>query len=281
MKKTSSKNKSDFLKNAPAGYIWPRCPKADRFVRAGIKKFLSKHAFAKKLARRMAEETSTEFLVWVDHLVFPARELKPITLNQLGFVRDKKAAAPHGVKVFRHPHSDLPSVLYLSKARAVSCAIKTESIRQFQLAHTMLHAIEGRLYSPLRMIRIRESGSELIVLERRGGTGFIPGKRNVSDYYVAGFKRWAQRCRHFKSDAQGMRETLKLARILVKDLDEAAAATAFLEGERVYWQGRNFAARVQKARQDALGLGWANHDHHTFRSSRPLFCPGQNPAGLM
>jgi hypothetical protein len=28
---------------------------------------------------------------------------------------------------------------------------------------------------------------------------------------------------------------------------------------------------VQKARQDRLGLGWANHDHHTFRSSRRLF----------
>ena len=29
--------------------------------------------------------------------------------------------------------------------------------------------------------------------------------------------------------------------------------------------------RVQKARQDRLGLGWANHDHHTFRCSRRFF----------
>ncbi len=28
---------------------------------------------------------------------------------------------------------------------------------------------------------------------------------------------------------------------------------------------------MQKARQDALGLGWANHDHHTYRSSRKHF----------
>jgi hypothetical protein len=26
-------------------------------------------------------------------------------------------------------------------------------------------------------------------------------------------------------------------------------------------------------RQDALGLGWANHDHHTYRSSREYFAP--------
>jgi hypothetical protein len=41
--------------------------------------------------------------------------------------------------------------------------------------------------------------------------------------------------------------------------------------EREYWQRRNHAARVQKARQDRLGLGWANHDHHTYRSSRRNF----------
>ena len=38
------------------------------------------------------------------------------------------------------------------------------------------------------------------------------------------------------------------------------------EVERDYWQSRNTAAQVQKARQDRLGLGWANHDHHTFRA---------------
>ena len=43
------------------------------------------------------------------------------------------------------------------------------------------------------------------------------------------------------------------------------------EVERDYWQSRNAAARAQKARQDRLGLGWANHDHHTFRCSRRFF----------
>ena len=28
---------------------------------------------------------------------------------------------------------------------------------------------------------------------------------------------------------------------------------------------------MQNARQDKLGLGWANHDHHTYRSSRRHF----------
>jgi hypothetical protein len=45
----------------------------------------------------------------------------------------------------------------------------------------------------------------------------------------------------------------------------------FFEAERVYWESRNRAARIQKQRQDRLGLGWGNHDHHTFRSSREHF----------
>lgn len=31
------------------------------------------------------------------------------------------------------------------------------------------------------------------------------------------------------------------------------------------------AGKIQKARQDTLGLGWENHDHHTFQSSRSAF----------
>ena len=34
---------------------------------------------------------------------------------------------------------------------------------------------------------------------------------------------------------------------------------------------RNRAGRVQYERQNRLGLGWANHDHHTYRSSRAAF----------
>lgn len=32
--------------------------------------------------------------------------------------------------------------------------------------------------------------------------------------------------------------------------------------KRDYWPSRNRAARVQRERQDRLGLGWANHDRH-------------------
>jgi hypothetical protein len=45
----------------------------------------------------------------------------------------------------------------------------------------------------------------------------------------------------------------------------------FFQAERAYWQSRNDAGALQRMRQDRLGLGWANHDHHTYRSSRHAF----------
>jgi hypothetical protein len=49
------------------------------------------------------------------------------------------------------------------------------------------------------------------------------------------------------------------------------ACHLFFEAERKYWENRNRAAKLQKQRQDELGLGWGNHDHHTFRESREHF----------
>jgi hypothetical protein len=48
-------------------------------------------------------------------------------------------------------------------------------------------------------------------------------------------------------------------------------ASIVLQGERKYWQARNTSGQLQKNRQDRLGMGWSNHDHHTFRSSRKHF----------
>jgi hypothetical protein len=77
------------------------------------------------------------------------------------------------------------------------------------------------------------------------------------------------RRRNFENDAEGFWHAVNL-------IDSSRLSTDFkcafwFEAEREYWQRRNHAAQVQKARQDRLGLGWGNHDHHTYRSSREHF----------
>jgi hypothetical protein len=57
----------------------------------------------------------------------------------------------------------------------------------------------------------------------------------------------------------------------VVDLGQDWACWLWLRAEREYWESRNYVGRVQKARQDAHGIGWANQDHHTYDSSRESF----------
>jgi hypothetical protein len=262
---------SDFLQPAPPEYKWPRCPEADGFVDDTIRVFLEKHAFAHHLAERMRVETSTLFPVWVDHILLPAKSYSPKTLATLGFWEDKKVRRPSGAKVFYHPYADLPRLVVSARIKEIGCAIMVDNIWRFQLAHRLSLPIDGAPYSAYRSCRLTDGLSDLFIVERRGSLTLVPEARGEGQTYLACFERWMTRPRAFESDAQGMKETLKLAKEIVKDVGTGPAATLFLDGERVYWQSRNRAAHVQKTRQDELGLGWANHDHHTFRSSRSQF----------
>ena len=68
-----------------------------------------------------------------------------------------------------------------------------------------------------------------------------------------------------------MDQALRLAQSRVSEMGTDTAAWIAFAAEREHWQRRNRAGQIQKACQDRLGLGWANHDHHTFRSSRSVF----------
>ena len=262
---------SEFLIPAPPDYKWPRCPEADRFIEEAQRVFLGHHGFARLLAERMKVETSTLFSVWVDHLLLPARQYKEQELKGLGFWEDKKSRRPVGARVFFHPYADLPRLMVLPQVEEIGCAIMVDDIWRFQLAHHLSGPIIGAPYSRYRLCHMPDGAVNFLIVERRGTQDLLLEKRGKTSKYLECFEQWVTRKREFNSVAQGMKETLRLAREIVETAGTGTAANLFLEGERIYWQSRNHAAQIQKARQDALGLGWANHDHHTFRSSRSHF----------
>jgi hypothetical protein len=85
------------------------------------------------------------------------------------------------------------------------------------------------------------------------------------------FEQFRCRQRTFENDNDGFAAAESLIDAAVASIGRDAACHFFFTAEREYWQRRNRAAQFQKARQDRLGLGWANHDHHTYRSSRKHF----------
>ncbi|HSU65353.1 MAG TPA: hypothetical protein VLJ39_00650, partial [Tepidisphaeraceae bacterium] len=115
--------------------------------------------------------------------------------------------------------------------------------------------------------------AELWVVERHAYRGF-----EISDpsphqtlALLLHTEAFCRRRRKFRDTAEGFAHAHRLLEAAIADLGVSRATDLFFAAEREYWQRRNRAAQAQKARQDKLGIGWANHDHHTYRSSREHF----------
>jgi hypothetical protein len=113
----------------------------------------------------------------------------------------------------------------------------------------------------------------LWVIERHGHQGFAPPKTTSNQIAAASrhLDAFRRRERSLGSDTEAFRRARELFAAAADDLGTPWACDQFFQSEREYWQSRNHAARVQYERQQRLGLGWANHDHHTYRSSRAAF----------
>jgi hypothetical protein len=89
--------------------------------------------------------------------------------------------------------------------------------------------------------------------------------------YKKALEAFLKRKRDFSSDEDGIIYTQELIYDFISQLSIPRIADAFFQAERIYWQSKCPLAIEQKLHQDSIGLGWANHDHHTFRSSRENF----------
>ncbi|MBL9212643.1 MAG: hypothetical protein JNL92_19435, partial [Opitutaceae bacterium] len=248
---------------------------AEHRLRGYIDSFLAHNAFARRLAERMREETGTEFFEWVDHLLLGADQL-PV-LRASGML-EESVDAPPGTTVFWHPQAMMPRVVIAPESGPGTVpsrlAIRPEVLADFVAAHDLDTEIEGAIGARLRRAVIhRENGTTLVALERLGYRGFVV--REPEGDWTHGVLRarelWRTRRRDFADDADGVRHAFARLDAVLAVVDVDAACDLFFSEERRLWESRNRAAQVQKRRQDRLGLGWGNHDHHTFRCSRAHF----------
>ena len=242
---------------------------------AFIESFLSRHTFARTLAARMREETGTDFFEWVDHLVLSPEHAK--VLGAAGFVKEK-VEAPRGTTVFWHPRAMMPRVLLRAGGGGGGVpsvlAIRPEALADFVAAHDLDVPIEGAVGARLRRVRMNEENRvTLEAVERLAYRGFVvrePTTNFVRDG-LAVRELWRTRKRDFADDADGVKHAQARLDAVLARVDRDVACDLFFAEERRFWEARNRAGQVQKRRQERLGLGWGNHDHHTFRCSRAHF----------
>jgi hypothetical protein len=264
--------KADKEKN----FDWPLCYEAEQLILQRLDTFLARNTFAKRLSDRILTGTGTLLIDWVDHLIVPASDRA--SLGDLGFIPDPLGQTDGGLFALWHPEALLPRVLVASGESStrspIAVAIRVDGVADFLAAQRISTEPEGEPLARFRRAMVsNENGATMYAIERRGYRGYKLQKPSPDalESLLKAHELWKTRPRQFDNDADGFRQTHALLdRIIALVGRDLACHVVFWE-ERAYWQSRNRAAQVQKARQDDLGLGWANHDHHTFRCSRRHF----------
>lgn len=254
-----------------ARFLWQPQPVAQAFVAGLTEKFLTLCPAARALAARMRDETATRFIDWIDHLVVPNGPGLSDQLSAAGF----RPVSRHGADgVFANPDGIFPDILV--GGETVRAGIAVDSVSDAAAALGIAGEIAGAPASPhRRACLIAAEHAELWAIERHGYDGYrLPAwTAEQSRWFLHHLDAFRIRRRRFSSETEGFAFTNALIDHAIADLGRDIACDVFFMAERDYWQRRNRAARVQKGRQDQLGLGWANHDHHTYRSSRLWFAP--------
>lgn len=258
--------------NEKSSFSWECQPKAEALVVKILDDCKRGNPFIEQFEEDLLKHTSTRLFDWLDHVAVGSSSSIESNLDDAGFKSD--LAAPT-YRVFHHPGAQLPKVVVKDGGKPVSgIAVKVDSIADFLMVRGMSGWIEGKPFGAFRQCLIStENDISLWAIESRGGNTLEPAfpESGHAEKYLAACEIWQTRPRDLEDEEEAMSQTIGLCEEMIAMLGVDLAAWAALECERKYWQAKNTAAQIQKNRQDRLGMGWANHDHHTFRSSRKSF----------
>lgn len=267
-------------------FHWTPQPAGQQLINELLDGFLARCPEAAALAEKMKTQTGTRFRDWVDTIQTTGSDELADRLSAAGFTpkpqllranqdRGSGGGGRHRHALYSHDGAMFPAVL-LSEDETTRVALKVESVADLCAALAIPHEqrIFGEPGAQFRNVCVaRGEGTELLAVERHGYRGYSTDVNHRSRSVAAAFhlEQFRRRQRSFADDATGFEHANRLIDAAIPEIGVDWAADLFFQAEREFWMRRNRAARVQHARQQSLGLGWANHDHHTYRSSRASF----------
>jgi hypothetical protein len=262
----------------PDSFVWKTQPAAARWVGRAIESLSARNPVFEKLAYQLREFTGTRLVDWVDHIALSDQDSLGLIgeLADIGYTHQESTDA----SAWRHPLGMFPPVIV--NGGRTGLALRCDSVDACLLALPRmlgLHAADpeqviGPRGGRFRYLVIDEHvDAELWLVERHGYAGFgmatsPPDQIAAAAHHLAAFR---QRQRDFAAFEAGFQHASKLFAAAADEIGIDWSCDLFFATERDYWQNRNRAGALQYNRQNRLGLGWANHDHHTYRSSRAAF----------
>lgn len=242
---------------------WKTHPAAEELLQGVLEEALRRSPEAADFRDRLLAGTAVRLRDILDHVTFADPALGP-DLERHGW-------QPLGGGVYRHDGGMFPDFV---SGDHLAVAFRVDSVAAFLAAQKIDAEIEGKPLAPLRRARVF-AGDKVVfqVIERNGHPGHdLPavddGQIRAAHLHLQTFRA---RRREFSSIAAGFDQTEALVDAAVADLGPHWTCALFGQADREYWMLHCAAGRFQKARQDALGIGWSNLDHVAYDASRPWF----------
>jgi hypothetical protein len=245
---------------------WVTQPAAAALVRQALAGRLARVPACAALAGRLLEDIGVRLVDLLDFLAV-ADSHEADAFRDAGWTPD-----PAQPGVWRNATGMFPAVLV--DAPRPGLGFRVEYLHEFVAAQGLDVPLEGTLHAPFRRaLAYTAGGVDCWAIERRGASGFAPVSIAPAQLREAQLVLQAFRARRrvFDSIGPAYDHTEALVRAAAGTLGADWACWLWLRAEREYWESRTRAGRVQKARQDRHGIGWANQDHHTYDSSREWF----------
>jgi hypothetical protein len=207
---------------------------------------------------------------WVDHMLVPWAWIDEDHLIDSGFQKeDVRIGDLDLVKLTNDNAIFFP--LFLTEKEIGRLYLKVENIEDIAVVHGRSDGIEGKRWAPRRKLMIADSDNlSLGAIERRGFDGYHNPEWGDEEQYSSILQKLMERDRWMEED-EAFNDLEEILDEGLNLIGENRTADAFFYAERRYWETSNGAGWIQLKRQNSMGLGWGNHDHHTFRCSRENF----------
>jgi hypothetical protein len=259
-------------------FDWKIQPLAARWVTRAIEALTARNPVIAKLAEELREYTGTRLVDWIDHLALCDSDSLALIgeLADVGYQAEQQADHT----VWRHRLGMFPPVVVNCGRTGLSlrCECIDACLMALPAALGLKRVDAEQVIGPKggtyrHVLLDGHADAALWLVERHGYDQF--GSPQHSPQQIAAARNHLQafrsRQRGFADFEDGFAEAQTLFKAGAEELGTDWACDLFFTAEREYWQKRNHAGDVQYERQNRLGLGWANHDHHTYRSSRAAF----------
>jgi len=239
---------------------WRTYPAAERVFATYLDALLDRAPTIRALEARLLDEAGVRLRDIVDHLL--VEEDARDAFEQAGWT-DKNG-------VVRLEGALLPPVRFGPER---GLALRVERVEAFATSNPFNLSYAGPPLAPVRTGWGAVDGLSFGIVERNGGTGFDAEPADSASLAHAEIflQRFRSRPRNFDDPRDGLLHARALVAAAVDTLGPHWSCALWLTAERDFWMSRCTAGRIQKARQDRVGIGWSNIDHHTYDSSRALF----------